>query len=138
MEIIKITKDIFYQYIERKNTSIKNNKGFYIQDRNLFIIAIDSKYYEVLKMKILNRKFTLIAEEIKTINKAQKRIRNYILIDTYNIYGQKSAKALFKRFNLVARKKRVLDNEYHEQIKKEYHELKSRNNEKISPKKSDN
>jgi len=109
-EILNI--ETFNNYLKLKSTSIKDNVGFYIQENNKFIVSIDSKLYNKFKQSLTNRKADIIAENTKIINKEENRKRNYFLIDTTFSSRRKSIKALFIKYGLIARKKRVLNMDY--------------------------
>lgn len=112
MEKQIFTKELFKNYVKTRNFSIKDHNGYYIQERNKFFISIDTKLYGQLIRKLINRRAVIIAEEKKTINKQFKEDRNFIFIDCLNRGCRKSIKAVFKRFDLTPRKKRVLDPSY--------------------------
>ena len=115
MEKHIFTKELFEEYVNSRNYSIRNHNGYYIQERNKFFISIDTKLYTQLKHKLINRRAVIIAESKKTINKQFKQDRNFIFIDCVNIPCRKSIKAVLKRFDLTLRKKRVFSANYKEQ-----------------------
>lgn len=112
MEKQIFTKKLFYKYVISRNTSINNHNGFYIQERNKFFVSVNSIYYGEIKKSFINRNFEIVAEDSKMINKQKRNIRFYFFIDTHNIYGRTSAKALFRKYQLIPRKKRVLEENF--------------------------
>lgn len=115
MEKQIFTKELFKNYVNSRNYSVRNHNGYYIQERNKFFISIDTKLYGQLIRKLINRRAIIIAEEKKTINKQFKEDRNFIFIDCVNIGCRKSIKVVLKKFNLTLRKKRVFSAKYKEQ-----------------------
>lgn len=115
------TTELFYEYIKTRNMSLFDHKGYFIQEKNKFFIAIDSPYFKKFKNSLLNRRAEIIAEYHKTINKEYKTERDFLYIDCKNHYGRKSAKALFYKYELLPRKKRVLDPNYRERERQQWH-----------------
>ena len=109
-----INEQIFNEYIKKINTIHKGSTGFYIQNKNKFIVCVIKNYYSALKKRLINRNVVIIAEQSKIINKKTQEERNYLLIDCLENDKRKSTKAVFRRFNLNYRRPKVLNFNYKE------------------------
>lgn len=105
----KLTIQAFNDYLKLRTTPIQKNNGFFIQENNKFFVCIKSEFYEKFKKSLINRRATIIAEQTKLVNKQNKKVLNYMFIDCHYVCFRKSAKALFKKYNIRPRKLRVLN-----------------------------